>query len=176
MRTLLSKSRYIILIPVLSSLLGAFVLMVYGALQTLVETWHSLELMAQGGKSGIKDESIAFIELVDVFLLATVLYIIAVGLYELFIGKLDLPEWLLITSLDDLKAKLISVIVTVLAVLFLGYVVKWKGGNDILWLGGAIALVIFALTFFAQQTGGKKPKQASTQAALFPSGESSDSS
>jgi uncharacterized membrane protein YqhA len=166
MRSLLSNSRYIILIPVLSSLLGALVLMIYGAWQTVIEVFNSFQLMSSGSSKGIKDESVAFIELVDVFLLATVLYIIAVGLYELFIGKLDLPEWLLITSLDDLKAKLISVIVTVLGVLFLGYVVKWKGEQDILWMGGAIALVIFALTLFARQTNGKKPKPSSTQVAL----------
>ena len=123
MKRLLSLSRYIVLIPVISSLIGATVLMIYGGIQTIIESVHTAELILEGSDKGIKKESIAFIELVDVFLLATVLYIIGVGLYELFIGELDLPAWLVIKTLDDLKVKLINIVVTVLAVLFLGHVV-----------------------------------------------------
>lgn len=155
MARLLALSRYIVIIPVISSLLGALILMVYGAVQTVIEGFHTMELVLAGSEKGIKQESIAFIELVDVFLIATVLYIISIGLYELFIGEMELPSWLVITTLDDLKAKLISVVVTVLAVLFLGVVVSWDGTSNLLPYGAAIALVILALTFFSQQSKGK---------------------
>lgn len=156
MGRLLSLSRYIIIIPVLSSLIGATILMLYGAVQTVLEGIHILELILAGSDKGIKEASIALIELVDVFLIATVLYIIAVGLYELFIGELQLPQWLVITNLDDLKIKLIGVVVTVLAVLFLGQVVSWNGSTELLALGGAIALVITSLTWFLSQQSKSK--------------------
>jgi len=155
-KRLLSLSRYIVLIPVISSLIGATVLMIYGGIQTIIESVHTAELILEGSDKGIKKESIAFIELVDVFLLATVLYIIGVGLYELFIGELDLPAWLVIKTLDDLKVKLINIVVTVLAVLFLGHVVSWDGGTDLLRLGAGIALIIGALTLFLWQQGKSK--------------------
>jgi uncharacterized membrane protein YqhA len=161
MNKLIASSRYLILMPVLACLLGALVLMVYGCVQAAVETVKSVKLMAQGSSTGIKDESVKFIELVDVFLLATVLYIIGIGLYELFVDKLDLPEWLIIRTLDDLKVKLISVVVTVLSVVFLGRVVNWDGNTSILALGAAVALVIASLTFFVwKQKDGKPAKGA----------------
>jgi uncharacterized membrane protein YqhA len=162
MARLLSLSRFIIIIPVLASLLGATVLMVYGAIQTIVETVEVVNLIAKGSDKGIKEASIALIELVDVFLIATVLYIIAVGLYELFIGELVLPQWLVITNLDDLKVKLIGVVVTVLAVLFLGQVVSWDGTSALLPLGAAIALMIAALTWFLTNQGRGKGKGTPT--------------
>jgi uncharacterized membrane protein YqhA len=84
--------------------------------------------------------------------LATVLYIIALGLYALFVDdRLPLPAWLEIHDLDDLKEKLISVVIVVLGVLFLEQVVAWDGGRDLLGFGAAIALVVAALTYFLSQ-------------------------
>jgi len=67
-----------------------------------------------------------------------------------------LPHWLEIHDLDDLKAKLLSVVVVVLAVLFLGEVVKWDGRRELLGLGVAIAAVIAGLTFFLFQGSNRK--------------------
>ena len=51
------------------------------------------------------------------FLLSTVFYITALGLYELFIDdRIKVPEWLGIHDIVDLKAKLISVTILVLSV------------------------------------------------------------
>ena len=47
-------------------------------------------------------------------------------------------------SLDDLKENLVSVVIAVLAVLFLREAVAWEGGRDLLPFGGALALVIAA--------------------------------
>jgi uncharacterized membrane protein YqhA len=153
MRKLISSSRYIVIVPVIACLAATTVLMVYGAIQTGIEIFGMIKAVLghhgdEGAHHHIEQASIAFIEIVDVFLLATVLYIIGVGLYELFIGPLDLPDWLEINDLDDLKVKLIGVLVTVLGVLFLGRVVRWDGTQSILPLGIAIALMIGAMTFF----------------------------
>ena len=70
-------------------------------------------LFESGGKDPLG--AIKFIELMDAFLIATALLIFAIGLYELFIEDIAMPEWLEVHSLHDLKAKLASVIVLVLA-------------------------------------------------------------
>jgi uncharacterized membrane protein YqhA len=147
MRKLFSASRYIILVPVAAILVGAIVLIVVGTISVINEIFI-LSTQEMSAKA-IKQATLDFITAVDVFLLATVMYIIGVGLYELFIGPLDLPEWLAIKDLDDLKAQLVSVIIAVLAVLFLGFVIGWDGASPgLLISGGAIGLIIVALTFF----------------------------
>jgi uncharacterized membrane protein YqhA len=57
----------------------------------------------------------------------TVFYIIALGLYELFVDdRVELPQWLIIRNIDDLKNKLAGVVVVVMAVLFRG---RWFPGT-----------------------------------------------
>jgi uncharacterized membrane protein YqhA len=67
-----------------------------------------------------------------------------------------LPRWLQIHDLDDLKNSLVSVVIAVLAVLFLHEAMGWEGGNSLLTFGVAIALVIAVLTFFLTKNRGKK--------------------
>ena len=59
-----------------------------------------------------------------------------------------LPRWLKIHDLEDLKNHLVSVVVAVLAVLFLQEAVARAGDLDLLQLAVALALMIAALTFF----------------------------
>ena len=56
-----------------------------------------------------------------------------------------------IHDLEDLKRNLVSLVIAVLAVLFLREAVAWDGSRDILALGGALALVIAALTYYLSQ-------------------------
>jgi uncharacterized membrane protein YqhA len=58
-----------------------------------------------------------------------------------------MPSWLRIHDFEDLKVKVIGVIVVLLGVTFLGSAVTWQGGKDILYFGAAIGLVIVALAF-----------------------------
>ena len=82
----------------------------------------------------IKHVAITSIELIDLFLISTVLYIVSLGLYSLFIdNKLPLPHWLEITNFNDLERRLLSVIVVLLAVTFLGIVVDGISVIIVLW-------------------------------------------
>lgn len=73
-------------------------------------------------------------------------------MYELFVDeRIKVPVWLEIHDLDDLKNKLASVIVVLLGVLFLGQIISWTGGTEILPYGLSIALVIAALTYFLRE-------------------------
>ena len=145
---ILSASRYLVVAAVLGSLVGAMALFAYGVVETLVIVVETIA-KADVSSKGAKALSLAFIEIVDLFLLGTVFLMIALGLYELFVDEnLKLPSWLSFSSFDDLKNKLVGVVVVVLAVLFLGAVVSWDGSRDLLGFGVGVALVIAALTYF----------------------------
>ncbi|KPV51073.1 hypothetical protein SE17_23310 [Kouleothrix aurantiaca] len=155
-RRIISASRFLIIIAVIAIFLIGTALLIYGA----AETYKLIAgLFAGAGGKGSKALLLGAIEMVDLFLLATVLYVIAVGLYELFIDdQLPLPEWLEIHTLDDLKEKLIGVVVVVMAVLFLGQLISWDGQRELLGYGAAVALVIAALTYFTSQKKSKGTK------------------
>lgn len=163
LRPLLNASRYLVLAAVLGSLVAALALFVYGVVETIVVVVDAVA-KAEVSSKGAKALALAFIEIVDLFLLGTVFLMIALGLYELFIEEnLALPQWLSISSFDDLKNKLVGVVIVVLAVLFLGAVVSWDGSRDLLGFGAGVALVIAALTYFlstAKADKGKAEKNA----------------
>ena len=148
MHRLLGSTRYMVLLGVVGSLLAALVLFVSGLVQVV-----KVALQIGGylnDASGLKRLAIEVIQLADYFLIATALYIVAIGLYELFIGEVKLPpnlDWLRIAQLDALKDRLIGVAVTVLAVTFLAIAANWSG-DDILSFGLALAAVIIALGAF----------------------------
>jgi len=163
-KAILGASRYLVLAAVLGSLAAALALFAYGVAETvvvIVETAAKAEVSSKGGKA----LALAFIEIVDLFLLGTVLLMIALGFYELFIDSdLKLPEWLQIRTFDDLKNKLVGVVIVVLGVMFLGFVVAWDGTRELLGIGVAIALVIAALTYFLSIVKGEKPDKTGRDA------------
>ena len=72
-----------------------------------------------------------FIEVFDLFLLGTVMLIMALSLYELFMDSdLKLPARLEIRTFEDLKTNLVTVVIAVMAVTFLGQIVSWNGQTD----------------------------------------------
>jgi len=156
MLKLLASSRYLIILAVIGSFVAGTVLLifdVFDTIQLVALLDDSFENPAKGGKLLM----IEAIQLVDLYLVAVVMYLIALGLFELFIDdRLDLPDWLEIHGINDLKEILISVIMVVMAVYFLSVVLSWeKGDNSILYLGGGIAVMIFALTYFISQHSKK---------------------
>jgi len=156
LRPVLNASRYLLVAAVLGSLVAALALFAYGVAETVAVVVEAVA-KAEVSSKGAKALALAFIEIVDLYLLGTVFLMIALGLYELFIDpNLDLPDWLTFASFDDLKNKLIGVVIVVLAVLFLGHVVSWDGTRDLLGAGVAVALVIAGLTFFLSTAGGDK--------------------
>ncbi len=144
LKKLLSNSRYLVIVPVMGLLAASIALMGTGAYKIV-----SIVSAILQGNADTKASMLGFLETADLFLLAVALYLIALGLYDLFIDSdIQMPEWLTIRDLTDLKKKLVEVVVMILAVVFLGKVVNWDGGMEVFYLGAGIALVIAALTFF----------------------------
>ena len=102
--------------------------------------------------------SLAVIEVIDLFLIGTVAYIAAIGIYKLFISttEIELPMRLKINSLKDLEDKILGVLVAALAVAFLGQAAGAETPEALLNYGGGIALVIAALAFFMRHGGNKE--------------------
>jgi uncharacterized membrane protein YqhA len=151
MKHFLAATRYLVFLAVLGALAISVTLLAGGLAQT-----YGFVVAAIEGSKDVKALALEGIVLVDVFLLGTVFLLIGLGLYALFIDDtLPVPAWLEIHTLDDLKFKLLNVVVVVLAVTFLGLVVGWKGSTEILHVGAAIALVIAALTYFLSNQSKK---------------------
>ncbi|MDB5505848.1 MAG: hypothetical protein JWR75_486 [Devosia sp.] len=142
----------IIILPVIATMAASLALMIYGVGQT----YHFVHDLFFGEHRLTRDQALLHaIELVDLFLLATVVQVVSLGLYQLYFNQdLALPRWLKISTLDDLKSKLVGVAITVLAVYFLGRAVTWVSGPDIVYLGVAVAIVIGALTYFLSTIDG----------------------
>ncbi|GCF11999.1 YqhA family protein [Dictyobacter arantiisoli] len=158
-------TRYIILLPVIGSLILSIITLIYGVLAGVVFALHEfthVDLTASGSKFLAVED----IQLIDIFLLGTVLYIIALGLYDLFIdAHLALPSWLVLRSFEDLKSKLIGIIIVLLAVTFLAAVVNWNGKTDIFSLGIGTSLALLALSVVNWQT---RKRQNSTDDSSKP--------
>lgn len=153
------NSRYIVLAAVLASL-GAGVAMFYIAtvdaiymLTHLVE--YASPVLGIEARAELRGTTVTHVvEIVDGYLLATVLLIFALGLYELFISKIDQAEdaetssnVLMITSLDDLKGRLAKVILMILIVKYFEHAIKMNFGSplDLLYLAGGITLIGLAI-------------------------------
>ncbi len=145
MRNILASSRFFIALAAFGTFISAVALIVSGVISVFKVTWHAI---ADDGTGVLASKHLAvdFLQLVDIFLLGTALYIIALGLYELFVDdSLPMPKWLVIATFEDLKEKLIGVIIVLLGVSYLGTAVTWAGDKSILNLGLATAAVILAL-------------------------------
>jgi uncharacterized membrane protein YqhA len=83
-KSLLNASRFLVLAAVLGSLLSAMALYAYGLVDTVVVITRTLTA-SEVSTGGAKALMLYFIEIFDLFLLGTVMLILALGLYELFI-------------------------------------------------------------------------------------------
>jgi uncharacterized membrane protein YqhA len=158
-RTIFGASRFVIGLAVAGAFLGAFILLLIATITLLHIAWTEITEfdVSRLSRGHIDQLAVELIEITDIILLGTVLYIVALGLYQLFIDQqLPLPPWLKVNDLTDLKRDLIGVVVVLLGVSFLGEVVNWAGSGSVLALGAAVALVIAALGFILWLTPKKE--------------------
>jgi uncharacterized membrane protein YqhA len=149
MRRLFEISRYAVIIPSAASIIGAIVLMILGSIEIVRS---AIDVVLK--QVPLKETVVAILTSVDAILLGTVLLVIGYGLYELFIDtNLEVPDWLEINTLDDLKAKLIGVVVAIIAVIFVGVLVDAKSPNEVMYYGVGAGAVVLALAAFTYTSG-----------------------
>jgi uncharacterized membrane protein YqhA len=146
MKALLSQTKYLTLLAVFPCIVAALAAYLLGIVRTIALIGD----MVAASKSASYMVA-ALIELTDIFLIATSLLIFGLSIYELFIGELDLPDWLVVHKFTELKDKLSSVVVLVIAVSFLKYLLDGqKSPQDMLALGIGSGSVIIGLGVYTR--------------------------
>jgi uncharacterized membrane protein YqhA len=153
---MVASSRFFVLIATISLFLAFMAVMV----STIIVTVSAI----LGGIAGdySQNEMIGkLIKQADYALLATVLYVLALGLYSLFVDdRIPMPTWLRIHDLGQLKELLAGVVVVAIAVIFLGWALTWDGKSDILALGVGSAAVIGGLALFLWQAARERQMES----------------
>lgn len=151
------KSRLIVLLAVVFGAISAMLLFIAGSSEIISSVFHSVTLtpfeidyttMVSGIIGGI-----------DLYLIGMVLLIFSFGIYEIAISKIDIARssesyhtLLEISNLDDLKNKIIKVIIMVLIVSFFQRVLllKFSTSVDMLFMAASIAAICIGV-FFLQK-------------------------
>jgi uncharacterized membrane protein YqhA len=148
MRKLLGLTRYAVIVPSIASIIGALLLMAQGSISIMM-----VIVDAVLNDAYLKDTIVDVLTAVDAILLGTVLLVIGYGLYELFVDtRLEVPAWLQVRDLDDLKSKLIGVVVAIIAVVFVGVFVDANRAADVVSYGLGAGALVAGLALFAYAT------------------------
>jgi uncharacterized membrane protein YqhA len=166
---LLWNSRYLLLIVVLFSLvLGLGVLIVTSA-DTVALLGHMVNYLspeiAEDVRESMRLETLSrVVGIVDGYLVGAIMMIFALGIYELFVSKIEHAEGsefasrlLLIRSLDDLKDRLANMILLIIIVKFFQQAlnIKYASPAELMYLAVGVALVAGALYLSARAKSNK---------------------
>jgi uncharacterized membrane protein YqhA len=120
------------------------------------------------GRVALREDTVAgIIKAVDAYLIAAILLIFALGLYELFVNKIDpsesaartVPRLVQVTSLDDLKDRIAKLVLLVLIIEFFQYALKLKYATplDLLYL--AIGVLFIGGALYLSGPGGLRGRK-----------------
>jgi len=152
--SILWNLRYVVILAVILSVLASITLFIIGSWDIL----HSIVF-----KNPLTNESInnnndllfKIISSIDMFLIGIVLLIFGFGVYELFISEIDIAKdkfssTLKISTLDQLKNKIIKVVIIVLIVKFFEKILKltpnFNTPQDLLLL--SVSILAICLGFY----------------------------
>ncbi len=153
------NSRFVILSAVIGSLLAGFAIFYMATVDVVYLFGHAMHYADSGlsteARKALHDSTVSHIvEVVDGYLLATVMLIFSLGMYELFISDIDQAHGskssskiLVINNLDDLKSRLAKVILMIMIVTLFEEALNMKMSTplDLVYLGASIALIALAL-------------------------------
>ena len=149
MTYIIEVTRFMMIFATGVLLLVAFGALIWGGLKAAKVALSIVTSRGQDPLIGLQ-----LIQLIDAFLISIILYLFAVSIYELFIGGLNLPQWMVAHNLPELKEKLGSTIVLVMAVRFLEQMIKSPPTIELLYLGVASAVVagmLIAFSYYGQK-------------------------
>ena len=149
------RARLFILVAVVASMLAGILMIVLGAISVFWDLSHFSAAFSSVDalEAAHRMLTVHAISAMDTFLIATVLFIFSIGLYDLFVRKIDVEgaeenTELVVTSLEQLKEKLIKVILIVLVVTFFKAAIGFTFSSiqDLLYF--AVAVLLIALAMF----------------------------
>jgi uncharacterized membrane protein YqhA len=153
------NSRFVILTAVVGSLLAGFAIFYMATVDVFILFQHAMHYadssMTEEARKALHDSTVSHIvEVVDGYLLATVMLIFSLGLYELFISDINQAHGskasskiLVINNLDDLKSRLAKVILMIMIVTLFEEALNMhiSAPIDLVYFGASIALIALAL-------------------------------
>ena len=147
--------RYITILAVLLSIISAFSLIVLGSWD-IIQAVIFYNPLFDDSISNNNELLFKIISAIDLFLIGIVLLIFGFGIYELFVSEIDFANTKLtestvkIRDLDQLKNKIIKVIIIVLIVKFFEKVLKYSENfttpMDLLYFG--LSILSICLGYF----------------------------
>ncbi len=168
------RSRFLVILAVLASLVMTLSLMMVAIADTASLAKAAFHYFASEvpdeahGKASAQVVAYA-VRSVDGFLLATVMFIFGIGLYDLFIrriqqsrGSARYSRIMEIRNLEDLKSRLGKVIILILVVKLFEHMlaVPIERALDVLLMGGAVLLMAAALFISHAESRGRQEMQA----------------
>ncbi len=176
------NSRFVILTAVVGSLLAGIAIFYMATVDVVFLFQHAMHYadssLTDEARKVLHDTTVSHIvEVVDGYLLATVMLIFSLGLYELFISDINQAHGskasskiLVINNLDDLKTRLAKVILMIMIVTLFEEALNMHIAQpiDLVYFGAAIALIALALywTHAAEgKHGDEHQQEGSTEEA-----------
>jgi uncharacterized membrane protein YqhA len=153
------RCRYVIVVAVVASMAAGLAVFYIATVDVVYLVFHVLHYadpgLSEEARMTLHDITVGHVvEVVDGYLLGTVMLIFSLGLYELFVSDIDeahgsraSSKILFIEDLDDLKGRLAKVILMILIVTLFEEAIKMQMTEplDLLYLGAGIALIGLAL-------------------------------
>ena len=154
---MLWKSRYMVFLAVVSAIFSALIMIVMGTIEVIgvvgefSHAFSSTQAYEEFGKNAVSH----LVGAIDYYLIGTVFFFFGIGLYELFISKIDIAEKdetsskvLIIHDLDALKEKIAKVVIMVLIVTFFKYAINFHYGEMINLLYLSIGILLIAVSIY----------------------------
>ena len=111
----------------------------------------------------LRDDIVTVIaKVLDEYLISAILIVFSLGLYELFVGKIDAAEGsetgsrlLYVGSIDDLKDKVVRLILLILAIEFFqrALQLRYESSLDLMYLAGGVLLLSAAFYLIGLRRG-----------------------
>jgi len=164
---ILWNSRYMVFFAVISSIFAALIMIIMGTMEVInvcgefLHAFSSPEAYEEFGKTTVTH----LVSAIDDYLIGTVFLIFGIGLYELFISKIDIAEndetsskVLVIHDLDALKEKIAKVVIMVLIVTFFKHAIniKYQDMTSLLYLSIGILLIAISIYLTHKSPHSKK--------------------
>lgn len=147
--------RFLLLAAVIGAALAALVSMWIATVDVVVLIGKVGGYATAADRPTIREDVLSdIVKVLDLYLIAAILLLVAFGLYELFIGRLDArragdgaPRLLVIASLDDLKDRIAKLIILILVIEFFERALSTRVDDalDLLMIAGGIALASLAI-------------------------------
>ena len=167
-------SRLLVLVAVVAALLMAVGAAYLATVDVVSLVGLLLEYADPGlgyeARSELRDDIVTVLaKVLDVYLISAILIVFSLGLYELFVGKIDAAEGsetgsrlLHVRSVDDLKDKVVRLILLILAIEFFqrALQMRYDSSLDLMYLAGGILLLSAAFYLIGLRRGhGDGPDQ-----------------